>query len=189
MKVSLFAFITVISAASALAQADNFGGQTLFEAVSFSGQLRIVCDDPQEGRDFAHVDCQETNLEPFEYAYFYTDAGIDANSITLKSVWENGAERKKTVGYDPETGRSQSRVNLWIATLTQRALLAVGANQIHYKLKKDGVEVKRGQFTVNVLRGEGRRCRMGYYASHDSNDCRFPERLCPRYFANKNYCD
>lgn len=174
--------------AGSFASADSFSGVTSFEATQLTGHLTVTCNE--RGRhDTRSAHCNETVLMPFEFGFFVTEAGVDADSVTIKSTWEDGTVRKKVVGYNKETGKSKSRVNLWIETVFQRALLDAGENKIDYKLKKKGQVVKEGSFVVTVAKGAKRNCGHGSYNSSNRNDCEFPESVCRDFFQRKNYCE
>lgn len=166
----------------------GFTGGSQFESRSISGQIQIQC---QEASQFEtrYSNCYGLLLLPYEYDYFVGPRGIDADTVQLTVVQQDGTSRSKSSGYDSTKARSTSRFNLWIRTLTQTPLLDEGLNTATYKLTKNGVQKASGQFQVKVSRGTSAHCRdTGYYNSSLMSDCRNPGFICDRYFQERNFC-
>ena len=130
--------------------------------------------------------CSRWTMYPAEFVYFKAGA-VDANKVELMSTQEDGVLKKKSIPYDPIKMRSSSRVNLWIDTVFQDPLLAVGENKIQYVLSKDGQVAEAGDFIAEVtVDQQPRYCPDMVFRSRDDNDCRFPERVCSNYFQRLN---
>lgn len=171
--------------------ADDAGFETgnEFQSVYLEGEITVSCRDPQGGSDLAIFRCAAEVLDPAEFVKFKGPAGVDADEVVLKATREDGSMREKSESYNPATGLSKGRFNLWIATLFQRPLLKHGRNSVDYSLQKSGAPVKSGNFTANVSQGPDRSCRYRrHYQSSDMSDCRSSQRLCSRYFWEENYC-
>lgn len=185
---TLSLFLLLFSA-TAFAQEGGFQVGNDFETAFLEGEITVNCRDHMGGSDFAIHRCAAEVLDPSEFARFQGPVGIDADEVTLKATREDGSTREKSESYDPATGLSKGRFNLWIATLFQRPLLKFGRNAIEYSLTKDGQLVKNGTFTATVNQGPDRYCRVRrHYQSTDMNDCRFSQRLCSQFFYEENYC-
>lgn len=193
MKFTTSIIISIFSMVSFAANSDStlsvgFTGGSQFESRSISGQIQIQC---QEAGQFEtrYSNCYGLLLLPYEYDYFVGPKGVDADTVQLTSVQQDGTSRSKSSGYDSVKARSTSRFNLWIRSLTQAPLLDEGLNTVTYKLNKNGVQKATGQFQVRVIRGTSAQCRdTGYYSSSLMSDCRNPGFICDRYFQERNFC-
>lgn len=170
-----------------LAGAASFQGQTTFTATIIQGELQITCHDNQ-GIETRYVICRDQILDPFEMGYFNAEQGLDADEAVVISLRSDGKRVEKKVGYDSTKGQSVKRLNLWIETLLQTALLDIGSNPVSYELRKDGQVRASGNFEVSVGEGERRTCARGYESSFSRQDCQFPQHLCQRYFSRRNWC-
>lgn len=173
----------------ALAQA-QVGFQNGNELLSsyIEGEISLSCNENGMS-DYANFRCSAEILDPSEFDYFRGPAGVNADKVFLKATRADGSIREKNGSYDSEAGRSSSRFNLWISTVLQRPLLKLGANQVEYRMEKDGQTVDAGNFLVQVNRGEDRSCRYRrHYFSSNMNDCRTGGTYCDRYFSEENYC-
>lgn len=185
---TLFLFALMVSS-TALAQEIGFQNGNEFQTAYLEGEITVSCRDPMGGSDFAVFRCAAEVLDPSEFALFQGPVGIDADEVRLKATREDGSTREKSEDFDPSTGLSKGRFNLWIATLFQRPLLKFGRNAIEYSLTKDDQLVQSGSFTANVSQGPDRYCRVRrHYQSTDLNDCRFSQRPCSQFFYEENYC-
>lgn len=154
------------------------------------GSIRLSCNDRGQS-DFRYVDCRAEYLNPAEFSRFVLSESekIDADKVTLYYKDHKGRKKSKSSDFNASKGESKSKFNLWIATLLQRPLLNYyGANEIEYKLEKDGKKVASGKFVVNVERQEKAYCPSASYWSSSIEDCRFPQNYCARYFRDYNYC-
>lgn len=157
------------------------------QAVELTGDLLVYCNDSRS-TDTARHRCSRLTLDPAEMSRFVTDP-IEADYVTLKALRADGSRLTKSDYFDGQKGKSSGRFNLWISTLLQRPMLDIGKNEIAYDLKFKGQVVKSGNFTVNVVRGPGRRCRYDRIDSRDLNDCRSSYNICQQYFRQHNYCE
>lgn len=167
--------------------AASFGGQTQFVTLPVRGDLHLTCQSGGQMKT-NWVTCSDLRLSPWEIGYFNAEKDVDANEVAIVSQRADGKKVEKTVGYNSAEGKSEKRVNLWIETLFQTALLDVGNNPISYELKKDGVVKASGQFNVEVKEGELKTCPDGDIYSFDMHDCDFPSTACDRYFNQYNWC-
>jgi hypothetical protein len=157
------------------------------QAVELTGDLLVYCNDSRS-TDMARHRCSRLTLDPAEMSRFVVDP-IEADYVTLKASRADGARLTKNDYFDGQKGKSSGRFNLWISTLLQRPMLDIGKNEIAYDLKFKGQVVKSGNFTVNVVRGPGRRCRYDRIDSRDLNDCRSSHNICGQYFRQNNFCE
>jgi hypothetical protein len=169
----------------------GFSSGQNFVASPTRGQLRVSCRTEKPGDPgFASAVCRRITLSPAEFDFFVGPAGTEADRVGLKATYEDGSTSAvKNQRYDGAAGKSKSRFNLWIASLTQSPLLNVGVNAISYVLVKGQKLIDRGEFTVVVEKGAPATCKnIGHFYSDNANDCRNPELLCDRYFSEENYC-
>lgn len=153
------------------------------------GQVTVICHDPVGGgQDIFTWSCQGSTLEPAEYARFVSLPGGEATRVRLSCTREDGSVQTKTAPYKANEGMSD-KVNLWIATLFQRPLLAPGLNRIQFELMRADASIERsGEFEVKVSRGPDRVCRPRVLPSNAMQDCRSGLLACERYFFLENYC-
>ena len=151
-----FVFVILFGASSAYAGAVGFELGDQYESVIYSGRTTVYC--PARAPEIFY--CNAGGLSPGVVSHFVAE-GVQADKVRLKAYWQNGRTRSKNHSFSD--GRTRSKVNLWINTLFQRPLLAMGANKIEYTLSKSGETVEEGQFLVNVQDGGRRVCDDGYY--------------------------
>lgn len=152
-----------------------------FEAHYNEGQLNLTCFGPQGQVRHAYWRCWESYLTPAMYTKFYTDSGVEADRVEIRSTNAKGNTRKKSSRYLSDKGQSKDSFNLWINTLFQRALLDYGVNTIEYTLTKDGNEVEAGEFDVDVIQQPRKYCMSANATSHNMNDCVNGDFICGRY--------
>ena len=169
------------------ANAASFEGKTEFIAQPVYGQLTVSCQG-HTGIGVGLAQCEDVILEPSEAAYFNAEKGTSADTLKLTSLRSDGKTIKKTERYNPTTGQSTSRVNLWIETLFQTALLGEGKNVVSYELTKFGQVQASGEFEVVVTAMPARQCEPGHEWSNMPSDCDSPTFLCRQYFWRQNYC-
>ena len=182
--------LLALSLISSTVFAAGFEAGNEFVATPLEGSISVTCNDFSTGeRDFGTFICRDEILQPGEVLRFQGDVGVDADEVSLTAKWEDGSTRTKTKDYDPATGMSKGRFNLWIQTLLQRPLLDYGKNEINFQLTKDSTPVQEGSFIANVAKGAKRTCSVReHFFSNTIRDCRFPDDLCRRYFSMHNYC-
>lgn len=182
-----FLTLLILLSSSAWAVETGFITGNQFTATPIEGEVTVNCSE-NGSFDTVRWVCEDITLDPAEFVHFVTEPGGTADTVVLKATWENGKGREKSAGFDPATGKSKSRFNLWIMTLLQRPLLDYGVNKIDYKLTRDGQVEKEGQFIATVTRGQKRLCSHDYISSPTMTDCRSPSTVCSQYFAHQNYC-
>jgi len=171
------------------AEAASFEGHTEFTAVSVSGQVTVLCEDRAgNGRYQRTFFCSDDILDPFEFGYFTSDDGAGADEVYLKSTREDGSQVEKSLDYDSEKGTTSGRVNLWINTLFQRALLDRGANAVSYEFRNGDAPIASGSFTATVHDGGHFECRPGFDYSGFPGSCNDPFSICRKYFRDQEYC-
>ncbi len=179
-------FVTVLFSAQSFAGGFSSGNQ--FNATLISGNVTVMCPNAPTGSpQNAYFSCRAGTLDPVEYDYFIGPV-VDGDSITLKVTRADGSTRDKTHGYDGKAGKSTSRFNLWISSLTQRPLLADGNNIVAYKITKGGQSVVEGSFVATVVRQPAAVCRSGTILGNSPNDCQNQMTACGIYFEQNNYC-
>ena len=180
-----FAFSLLLLSGNAAAV--GFSAGAAFTATPLAGNISVHCRDGDQSDTAFHA-CHEEILEPVEASYFLGTEGVAASRVELTAHYEDGNMRAKDLRYNAATGRSEA-VNLWIATLFQRPLLDYGQNRIEYVMRDgQGSTMSKGEFLVQVNRGDRRRCRSRTYWSNSMSDCRSPGFLCSRYFRDEDYC-
>ncbi len=174
----LIALILILTAGVVQAET-TFEAGTVFTSTTVSGQVWVNCQSrPSELRYCAGYD-----LDPGMYTRLVS--GADADRFVVEALHEDGKVVKKKGKFNAESGKSDS-INLWIRTLFQRPLLAMGSNLIRYTLTKKGDVVEQGEFNVRVDSGARQVCRTGTVWS-PGNDCGSTSYVCDMYF--DRYCN
>lgn len=185
MKI-LFSIITLFTVQNLFAAGFSTGNE--FHATLIQGRLTMICPSGTPGgQQNVLFTCRATILDPAEYDYFVGPM-VDGDKVTLEATREDGSTRSKTTGYDGSKGKSENRFNLWISSLTQRPLLADGANKISYKITKANATITSGEFTAKVVREPTATCRPRTLYSSSAMDCQNQMTACGRYFELENYC-
>ncbi|MBX7231285.1 MAG: hypothetical protein K1X29_04270 [Bdellovibrionales bacterium] len=172
------------------ANSPSFDGVTQFQVLPVYGRLQITChqrsyqrSNPADPTKMVLTQCSDSLLKPFELGHFNYDRIIDADTVFIENI-SNPDAPKKSYDYNAETMKSKSRVNLWINSLLQRALLTPGNNKIHISFfKKDRLQYEDqfGVFVDNTSE-KGQTCPLKTINSFDMNDCFNPQMACEKYF-------
>ncbi len=160
----------------------GFSSGDIFTANRFQGRVWAYC--PRSTR--MHI-CRAGRLSPVPRDHFVFDGDIDADEVVLSNTNDLGETRTKKSAYSTRHNKSSKRFNLWINTLTQRALLYIGENEIRYSMKKDGDTIEEGEFTVHVEDGGMRYCRQGKVRFNNDRDCHNSFNICNRYWNRFDY--
>ncbi|MGZ3770839.1 MAG: hypothetical protein ACXVCR_17750 [Bdellovibrio sp.] len=172
----------------AYAETIGFSRGSEFTATSIQGQVQVACNG-FNGAGTATYTCREVALDPNPYDYFIGPKDYRVDKLELNVIQEGGIIRNKLASYDGVYGKSREAFNLWISTLFQKPLLAMGLNTIHYKLYSDNnSKVYDGSFEVTVKKGSARQCRPMQYTSTDINDCNSQYSMCQKYFNEQSNC-
>jgi hypothetical protein len=150
------------------------------------GSLTLQCNIPGVGFENKHVFCNAQLWSPGLTDYFVGPSAT-ASKVTLTSTRQDGSKKTSDGQYDGATGRSTSKFNLGISTLTQKPLLKNGVNKIHFSLSEGSQVATEGDFEANVTAGPELRCPHDYMFG-TSFDCDFTQNACDRYFEQNNYC-
>ena len=153
-----------------------------FIANDIRGTVNVRCNDQGRARNLFYQ-CRGGFLEPGNYSKLVFDSNTDADKVRLTYTSSRGKERTKVSKVSDGISRP---INLWINSLTQRALLKRGHNEINYTLLKDKEAIEEGSFYVNVDSAPIRTCRHGYLNTF--NNCNNSYAICGEYFRKYNYC-
>lgn len=184
MKTVIFTFLALISVVSAQAAIAGFSQGTQFSSSHIQGTVTVYCN----GGDVVNYACYDTVLDPHNYDYFIGPAGVVADEVTLSNLRPDGSRRERTEIYNFRENRSDGAFNLWISSPFQRPLLALGTNNVDFRLLSRGKIVNQGVFIVTVTQAASRTCPATHYNSNDLNDCKSQYTVCQRYFEQYNYC-
>ena len=186
--------VSIILLLSAVAKADyvGFSSGSTFQATPIEGNVIMTCDG-FNGSSQANYTCRDVVLEPLNSDVFLGPQDARATQVELKADREDGSSRLKMLNYDGRNGKSTGAFNLWISSLFQRPLLAVGVNHIHFSIYSNGTgsdlqEYGSGDFVVTVNRGTSRTCPTTQYHSTDVTDCNSQYSICQRYFEQYSNC-
>lgn len=157
----------------------TFEHGTVYSATSISGNVWVHCGN--QASELRH--CAGYDLEPGMYTRLVS--GADADRFTVEALHADGKTTKKKGKFDAEAGKSDS-INLWLRTLFQRPLLAMGQNLVRYTLTKKGEVVEQGEFNVSVETGARQACPTGTVWS-SGNNCGSTAYVCDMYF--NRYCN
>jgi hypothetical protein len=160
-----------------------------FTVVPLSGRLILQCSGAGGGIVSTPLNCYTEILNPNEFEYFVGPAGVAAEKVKLSCIQQDGTVVEKNMDYDSKNGRTVKRVNLWINTLLQTALLNEGKNKIHFAMTKNGQPVQEGDFEADVKIGKNVGCAtISIYDNQGLNLCNNPNSACQSYFEQLNYC-
>jgi hypothetical protein len=168
----------------------NVGFQTgnSFISTYVEGEVSVTCRNGFE-QTSAAFRCYSNLLDPAEMAKVVGPKGLAADRIHVKATREDGTILERSEGYDPSTGLSKGRFNLWIHTLLQRPLLKMGMNEIEVRYTQGSSTLLEERFQALVTAGPDRFCRFRrHYSSNNMDDCRNGSFVCNRYFQDENYC-
>lgn len=183
---SLFVFLFFFSS---VAWSIGFKNGNQMQTVSIQGQVNVTCSNGGLPTTQVTYSCRDTVLEPGAYDYFVGPVIADATEARLHVAHADGSTMDKSFAYDGMQGQSKTLANLWIKTLFQYPLLALGNNDIHFVLlNKRGQSLAVGEFIATVARGNPRACQSTFYNSADPADCDSQYSVCQRYFEQFNNC-
>lgn len=171
----------------ALAQSLSAGSN--YNSVFIKGQVELVCQEGSLHQE-STFECQDSILEPSNYAYFLGPRGLNADEVRLVVTSADGSSRNKNFTYHSKLGSTTDKINLWISTVFQKALLKNGLNKINYSLllKAQPVNQGQGQFQVQVNPVGIRYCPAQKINSSTVTDCNSQYSVCQTYFQQNNFC-
>lgn len=174
------------------AQSNNVGFSqgNVLTAIPIQGQVQVTCSG-FNGEANAVYNCRDVVLEPQAYDYFLGPRDPKLRWVDIIATRQDGSNRVKTAAYDGANGRTTEALNLWISTIFQKGLLALGNNEIQYKLyTADNTRdsLVSGTYQAVVNRAPTRQCQAGSYESPDINDCSSQYSICQRFFSERNFC-
>ncbi len=153
-----------------------------FIANDIRGTVNVRCYDHGRTRNMFYQ-CRGSFLEPGNYSKLIFSSDSEADKVRLSYTTSRGDERTKVSQINDGVS---SAINLWNNTLTQRALLKRGHNEINYTLLKDNEAIEVGIFFVNVDSAPIRTCMHGYLNTF--TNCNNSYAICGEYFRRYNYC-
>ena len=175
---------------SVYAFADGFKSGDKFEAINLFGSVVVRCNDPMRGNGMRFESCAGYFLNPSEYDYFVSSNNVQAKNVRLTAMHEDGGSQTKTVAFDQAKRQSKKQINLWISSITQTPLLAMGKNTVSVEyLNSDKQVTATSQFMATVEDGGNRSCQARTYFSNNILDCQNAALICSRYFSDENYCE
>lgn len=181
-KFLLFAFITfatLLTPNTSAADRVGFTRGDTFTAHNLQGSLTLYC--PTRTRS---TNCYGYTLDPVMWDKLVFPASIQADQVELTNVSSRN-QRSKTSKIRNGESRSEKAFNLWVRTLLQRPLLALGANTIAYKFTANGNVTEQGEFQVYVNDGGNKYCPHLRMSASD-RDCDNPTLACDSYFRAVN---
>ena len=180
MKLVIFALIfstTVFSKDIQFNEADQF------DVITMQGIVSVRCQSGQypTSRIFQ---CYDSNIKDGNSKRLQILTDVSADRVNLKNT-KSGIKKNSSINFS--TNETSRAFNLWIETLTQKALLNYGENLIEYSLTKDGQTLITGTYSVNVEKSEERRCPNGFLF-YNGNQCPDNFTICRDYFYKYRYC-
>lgn len=154
----------------------------MLNTVTMEGVVQVRCNSGQYPTTRMYQ-CYSSNIEEGNYKPFEILSDIGADSIYLFNTSNNV---QKTLRINQST-MVTNKVNLWINTLTQRALLNNDDNLIMYSLMKDGYTLRQGMYVINVETSDQRRCPNGFLY-YNGRQCPDRYSACRDYFYKYRYC-
>ena len=158
-------------------------------SVSVAGDVSLTCASNNGGpAQTVAFQCRDTILLPQEYDHFIGPQNTGADQVELVVTRSDGTVRTKQVAYNSGRGISESKFNLWVNSIFQWPLLSLGENKAIYKLSRNGLVIKQGDFMAKVKIGGFNQCQPSQFYSNNPVDCSQPYTYCQRFFQEKNYC-
>jgi hypothetical protein len=158
----------------------QFEGGNDIEILSKEGFVYVSCSENGNRRSYSY-NCYDSTLTSGSYGAVEVIGGsLDADYVKLQ---RKGSKYIKKIKYYPKKNRSSRRINLWIRTLTQRALLKSGENLIKYRFFKNKKVIFEGEFIANVTNGPSQYCGRG---SVNSTYCPSYYQACSSFY--RRYC-
>lgn len=183
----LLTFFCVTSAQANIEENIGFKNGNNIQVVKLKGYLTAMCPINESSAPNSYYTCTSYTSEPTSHDYFIHPA-LDADSVQLTSVHEDGSTRTKKLGFNGAKGVSTKKVNISVTTLLQKPLLDFGTNTVTYNLMKNKQVVKSGVFTATRTIADTRQCKPGVLYFDSIYDCRDENMACAQYFAQQNNC-
>lgn len=182
MKLLLLSFLISFSFL-AMAKDIEFNSEDSLNAITMSGVVSVRCNNGQYPTSQI-LRCYSSFLENGNYQKLKVLTSMDVDSVSLLNITTG---RKKTVKVNSSTRTTSRAINLWVETLTQRALVKYGTNEIQYTLSNKGQEVASGVYNLDVVKSEQRRCPNGFLY-YSNSFCPSTYTACSDYFYRYRYC-
>lgn len=182
MKLLLLSFLVSFSFFT-MAKDIEFNSEDSLNAISMSGVVSVRCNNGQYPTSQI-LRCYSSFLENGNYQKLKILTSDKTDSVSLFNVTTG---RKKTVKVNSSTNTTSKAINLWVESLTQRALVNYGVNEIQYTLNYKGQEVASGVYNVDVVKSEQRRCPNGFLY-YSNSFCPSAYTACSDYFYRYRYC-
>ena len=181
-KFLLFAFITfatLLTPNTSATERVGFSTGDTFTAYNLQGSLTLFC--PTRSRT---TSCYGYSLSPAMWDKLVFPGTIQADEVELTNTSSRN-QRSKTSKIRNGENRSRKAFNLWVRTLFQRPLLALGSNTIAYKFSSNNNVTEQGEFQVYVIDGGNKICPHLRMSASD-RDCDNPTLACDSYFRAVN---
>ena len=176
---ALVTFITLMTPNTSASDRVGFASGDTFTAYNLQGSLTLFC--PTRTR---YTNCYGYTLTPKMWDPLVFPSSINADEVELTNMTSRN-QRSKTSRIRNGENRSQKAFNLWVRTLLQRPLLALGANTIAYEFSQNNNVTERGEFQVYVNDGGNKICPHLRMSASD-RDCDNPTLACDSYFRAVN---
>ena len=175
-----------IFAAPAILKAEiGFEGSKILNVRNLSGRLIVACASSNQLIEYT---CRTSALDTSQNHFFNGPAGLLADRIELVVNREDGSMRTRTLSYNSKLNRSESRINLWFASLTNEAFLRLGLNKIFYRFFLRTQVVLKGETDIYVRNQQSPLCKPENLIVADERDCLAQFTLCQKYFEQNQYC-
>ena len=175
-----FIVLGLLFASSAHALEVGFDRENEISEVEIYGRVSMYCSTTSSS-----FNCYRSGLVGGNRSCLFIKNGtIDADFVKLQRV---GSRYIKGSRFDSKKGRSKSSFNLWLRSLTQRALLTRGVNTIKFQFFKKNQLIEEGEFEVTVETSESRDCGLGTINIR-TGQCPQQYQACDQLFRYRNYC-
>lgn len=161
----------------------QFNEQDKLNVITMQGVVNVRCNDGQYPHSFI-VQCYSSDLENGNYQKLQVLSEEDVDRVYLHNK-KTGISKNSII--NSTTHQTTREINLWIRTLTQRALVDYGVNEIEYRLTKKGQDVVSGIYQVSVEVSERRQCPNGFLY-YNYQRCPDQYSICRDYFYKYRYC-
>lgn len=159
----------------------GFSESKSLDLIKLRGNVSVRCQSNGYNRSYI-VSCSDSFIKGGNYQYLTLDSNIEVDHFRITNIKNGIIKTGKVLNY-----KSKNLVNLWVRSLTQRALLVEGNNQISFELfSKNNDSIIEGVETISVNTIEQRRCSTGFL--YYNNICPSNFTICSDYFYRYNNC-
>lgn len=174
--------LSLLFSSSILAKDIQFNEIDKLNVITMEGLVSIRCQSGQYPASKIYQ-CLSSNIEGGNFQRLEILSNTSADRVYLKNQ-KTGIQKNSKIF---KNTMKTKEINLWIETVTQRALLDYGVNKIEYDLRENNQSVVKGTYSITVEKSEQRRCPNGFLY-YNNRQCPDRYSACRDYFYKYRYC-